>query len=72
MSVALETQQQIVELAREFAAEHIAPFAAEWDRTRTFPKDLVRQMGELGFFGMLIPEHYDGLGLDTLTYLMVM
>ena len=73
MSVILsETQQQIVDLAREFAAEHIAPFAAEWDRTKTFPRDLIRQMGELGFFGMLIPEQYDGLGLDTLTYLMVM
>jgi hypothetical protein len=67
-----DTQQQIVDLAREFAAEHIAPFAAEWDRTKTFPADLTRKLGELGFFGMLIPEAYDGLGLDTLTYLLAM
>jgi len=67
-----ETQRQIVELAREFAAEHIAPFAAEWDRTKTFPRDLIRRMGELGFFGMLVPEEYDGLGLDTVTYLLAM
>ncbi len=65
-------QAQIIDLARDFAAEHIAPFAAEWDRTREFPKDLIRKMGELGFFGMLIPEAYDGLGLDTSTYLMAM
>ncbi|HEY2804425.1 MAG TPA: acyl-CoA dehydrogenase family protein [Gemmatimonadales bacterium] len=67
-----ETQQQIVDLAREFAAEHIAPFAAEWDRTREFPTELIRKMGELGFFGMLLPEEYDGLGLDTVTYLSAM
>jgi alkylation response protein AidB-like acyl-CoA dehydrogenase len=67
-----ETRQQIVDLAREFAAEHIAPFAAEWDRTKTFPREVVRKMGELGFFGMLVPEQYDGLGLDALTFLLVM
>ena len=67
-----ETQQQIVDLARSFAAEHIAPFAAEWDRTKQFPRDLIRKMAELGFFGMLIPEEYEGLGLDTTTYLMVL
>jgi hypothetical protein len=68
----LATRQQVVDLAREFAAEHVAPFAAEWDRTRAFPRDLVRRLGELGFFGMLIPERFDGLGLDTLTYLMAL
>lgn len=65
-------QTQIVDMARDFAAAHIAPFAAEWDRTREFPADLIRKMGELGFFGMLLPEAYDGLGLDTLTYLLAM
>ncbi len=59
-------------MARDFAAEHIAPFAAEWDATKEFPRDLVRKMGELGFFGMLLPEEYDGLGLSTETYLMTM
>jgi alkylation response protein AidB-like acyl-CoA dehydrogenase len=67
-----ETRRQLVEMAREFAAEHIAPFASERDATREFPADLMRRMGELGFFGMLIPEQYDGLGLDTGTYLLVM
>jgi hypothetical protein len=67
-----DVRAQIVDMARAFAAEHIAPFAATWDRDKTFPRDVVRKMGELGFFGMLIPEAYDGLGLDTQTYLMVM
>jgi alkylation response protein AidB-like acyl-CoA dehydrogenase len=72
MSTLTETQQQIIELARDFAAEHITPFAARWDAERHFPAKLVRKMGELGFFGMLIPEEYDGLGLDTVTYLMAL
>jgi len=67
-----ETQQQIIEMARDFGAEHIAPFAAEWDRTREFPRAVIQKMGKLGFFGMQLPEEYDGLALDTLTYLLVL
>jgi hypothetical protein len=67
-----ETRAAILDLARGFAAEHIAPFAAEWDREKALPRDVIRRMGELGFLGMLIPEEWDGLGLDTLTYLEVL
>jgi hypothetical protein len=66
-----EHRREVVAVAREFAQRAIAPHAAEWDRTRTFPRDVMAKLGELGFFGMLIPEQYDGLGLDALTYLMV-
>lgn len=72
MSALTETQRQIVELAREFAAEHLAPFSARWDAEHHFPADVIRKLGELGFFGMLVPEEYDGLGLDTLTYLLAL
>ncbi len=44
-----ETQQQLVDLAREYAAEHIAPFAAEWDRSKTFPTDVLKKFGVMGF-----------------------
>ncbi len=72
LTVGLEDQRrEIVGLAREFAQNEIAPGAAERDRTSAFSHDLLRKIGELGFFGMLIPEEYDGLGLDMLTYLMV-
>ena len=71
MPIATE-QQQIVELAREFAREKIEPFAAEWDRTKHFPRDVIDEMGKLGFLGMCTPEEYDGMGLDALTYLMVL
>lgn len=67
-----ETQAQIVELARSFAAEHLAPHAARWDASKEFDGASIRRLGELGFFGMLIPERYDGLGLDTVTYLMAL
>jgi len=67
-----ETQAQVVALAREFAAEHIAPFAAEWDAQKRFDRDVLRRMGELGFFGMTVPEEYGGLGLDAVTYLLAL
>lgn len=74
MSLTLLTpdQQEIQRLARDFAREEIAPHAAEWDRAAHFEPSLVKKMGELGFLGMLIPEAYDGLGLDTLTYLLAL
>jgi hypothetical protein len=71
MPIATE-QRQIVEVAREFAREKIEPFAAEWDRTKHFPRDVIDAMGKLGFLGMCAPEEYDGMGLDALTYLMVL
>jgi hypothetical protein len=67
-----DTQRQIVELAREFAREHIEPHAAEWDRTKAFPRDVIDALGKLGFLGMTVSEAYDGMGLDTLTYLLAL
>ena len=67
-----ETQAEIKELARSFAAEEIAPHAAKWDREACFPLEVAHRMGELGFLGMLIPEEYDGLGLDTTSYLVAL
>ena len=72
MSTATDVRDQVVELAREFARERIEPFAAEWDRTSHFPRDVIDELGKLGFLGMGTPEEYDGMGLDTLTYLMVL
>ena len=49
---------------REFAAEQIAPNAAQWDRDHHFPIDVVQQMGDLGLFGLTAPEDYGGAGLE--------
>ncbi len=67
-----EAQQDIVRLAREFAQQEIAPYAADWDRDKEYPEAVMRQLAELGFFGMRVPEAYGGLALDTLTYLLVL
>lgn len=67
-----EEQREIQRVAREFAEGEIAPFSAEWDREAHFEPSLIRKMGELGFLGMLVAPEYDGLGLDTLTYLVAL
>jgi alkylation response protein AidB-like acyl-CoA dehydrogenase len=67
-----EQSREIVELAREFARNEIAPHAAAWDREKRYPEATMRQLGEMGFLGLRIPERYEGLGLDTLTYLSVL
>ncbi|MGH7570151.1 MAG: acyl-CoA dehydrogenase family protein [Gemmatimonadales bacterium] len=67
-----ETQRQIVELARDFARTRIEPSAAEWDRTKHFARDVIDELGKLGFLGVVTPEEYDGMGLDTLTYLLAL
>ena len=72
MSTATDVREQVVELAREFAREKIEPFAAEWDRTCEFPHETIKEIGALGFLGMCTPEEYDGMGLDTVTYLMAL
>ena len=67
-----EEQREIQRTAREFALREIAPFSAQWDRDSHFEPTLVPKLGVLGFLGMMVPERYDGLGLDTLTYLVAL
>lgn len=51
-------------VVREFAEKQVAPHVAEWDRQHRFPVELVAQMGELGLFGLVVPEEYGGAGLE--------
>lgn len=68
-----EEQKQICGLAREFARDVLRPGAARRDEhEESFDRTPVDRLGELGFLGMLIPEEYDGLGLDMLTYLFAL
>lgn len=55
-----EEQRLIQETARQFVAEHITPFAAAWDKTKEFPRDALRGLADLGFYGMLVPEKWGG------------
>jgi short-chain 2-methylacyl-CoA dehydrogenase len=50
----------------EFAREVVAPQAEQYDRTEEFPYDVIRQMGEMGLFGLPFPEEYGGMGGDFL------
>jgi butyryl-CoA dehydrogenase len=59
-----EDHEALRALVREFAVAEIEPHAAEWDRTGEFPLDAVRQMGELGLFGIPFPESVGGGGGD--------
>jgi alkylation response protein AidB-like acyl-CoA dehydrogenase len=53
---------------REFAERRVAPVAAELDREKRFPYELVGELAELGLMGMTIPEEYGGGGTDTVSY----
>jgi len=57
---------------REFVRHEIAPQAAERDRNPAFPRDTLRQMGELGLLGILTPESFGGAGLGTLAYAVLL
>lgn len=59
------------DLARDFAEKEIAPSAAKDDREHTFRRDLVTKMGELGFYGAVIPESYGGSGLGFLALTLI-
>jgi glutaryl-CoA dehydrogenase (non-decarboxylating) len=66
MDFSFSKQHEMLRQAvREFAAKKIAPYADQWDADHYFPYDeVIKPMGELGFFGMCIPEAYGGEGLD--------
>jgi alkylation response protein AidB-like acyl-CoA dehydrogenase len=66
-----EDQIFIRKAARDFAEKAIQPTAAERDRDRIWPADLVKQMGELGFMGIAVSEEYGGSGLDYISYAIV-
>ncbi len=63
-----EEQERIRDTARQFARRALIPNAAEWDRSATFPREAIRELGKLGFMGMTVPPEWDGAGLDHLTY----
>ena len=65
--------EQILALARQFAEERLQPTAEARDANEDrFDADIHRELGELGFLAMRVPERYDGLGLDLVTYLYVL
>src|SRR6476659_9739664 len=67
-----EAEQDLVGLCRDFAQKEIAPRAPlAWDEGRC-PTDLLREMGELGLLGMLVPEEWGGIGMSTVGFVAAM
>lgn len=65
-----EEQQLIRETVRDFAEREIKPLAKELDEKAEFSIELTKKIGELGLFGMYLPEKYGGQGLDTMSYII--
>lgn len=65
-----EEQIMIRDTVRDFAEREIKPLAHDLDEKAEFSYDLTKKMGELGLFGMYLPEKYGGQGLDTLSYII--
>ena len=67
-----EEHMMIRDAARDFAQTELLPGVIERDNTQTFPDELVRKMGELGFMGIMVDPKYGGSGMDTLSYVLIM
>jgi butyryl-CoA dehydrogenase len=67
-----ETQQQIRDAARDFSRERLFPGAAHRDATAEFPKQELREMAELGFLGMVVPEEFGGTDLGSVEIALVL
>ncbi|MEH6533407.1 MAG: acyl-CoA dehydrogenase family protein [Photobacterium frigidiphilum] len=61
-----EDQRAFAETARQFALERLSPMAAEWDEKHIFPKDVLKEAGDLGFLSLYTPEEQGGLALSRL------
>ncbi|MCC9018810.1 MULTISPECIES: acyl-CoA dehydrogenase family protein [Flavobacterium] len=66
-----ETQLMIAQSIKDFAEKNIRPNIMEWDESQIFPVSLFKQLGEMGFMGVLVPEEYGGSGLGYHEYITV-
>lgn len=62
----------IQQSARDFANQYIRPYLMEWDEKQFFPVETMRKLGEHGFMGILVPEHYGGSGLGYQEYITIL
>ncbi len=66
-----ESTEMVADSARSFAQQRIAPHVMEWDESQHFPMDLMHEMGQQGFLGVLVPEEYGGSGLGYQEYITI-
>ena len=67
-----DEQQQLKKIVQEFARDVVAPVSYHHDKTKTFPYDVVRQMAEMGLFGLPFPEEHGGMGGDYFALCLVL
>jgi butyryl-CoA dehydrogenase len=67
-----ESKKMLLEQVRAFAQAEVATKAKESDETGNFPTAIVKQLGEMGLMGMMVPEEYGGAGMDAVSYVMCM
>ncbi|WCO01026.1 acyl-CoA dehydrogenase [Psychroserpens ponticola] len=67
-----EEHIMIREAARDFAQTELLPGVIERDNAQTFPEEIVRKMGELGFLGIMVDPKYGGSGMDAISYVLIM
>ena len=67
-----DEQELIRDSMRAFAQERLAPFAAEWDRNHTFPREALNELAALGALGMVVPEEWDGAGMDYMSLVLTL
>jgi butyryl-CoA dehydrogenase len=73
MPFALTDEQIMIQsMAREFSRKVVATTASERDRTKEFPSENLKKMGELGLMGMMVPVEYEGSGADTVSYALAL
>jgi alkylation response protein AidB-like acyl-CoA dehydrogenase len=72
MELALdELHSSVQQTARDFAQREVSPAAVEWDRQERMPESMAKRIGELGFWGIRIPERFGGAGLDITAYAII-
>ena len=64
-------QLQLRKAVREFADTEIAPHVMEWDESQTFPLDVIKKLGKLGYMGAIFPEKWGGAGLGYIEYSII-
>ncbi len=71
MDLTLTSDQELIrKTVRSFAEEHVKPHASEWDENKTFPRETIPKMAELGLMGMPFPPELGGAGTDVLSYII--
>ena len=59
-----QEQEMIRDALRDFSRERLAPFAEEWDRNHSFPREALKELAALGALGMVVPEQWGGAAVE--------